>query len=59
MKSDLCVRSQVANQTIAYDTKGLGEAAPIQTFNLKGKNVKITVANHFKEKHGVELKLVY
>jgi hypothetical protein len=59
MKSGLRVRSQVANQTISYEIQGLGETPSRQTFNLKGKNVKVTVANFFAEKHGVEIKLVY
>ncbi len=59
MKSGLRVRSQVINQTIGYTIEELGETASRQTFNLKGKNVKVTVANFFAEKHGVEIKLVY
>jgi len=61
MKSGLRVRSQVANKTIGYEIQGLGETPSRQTFNLKRKNVEVTVtvANFFAEKHGVEIKLVY
>jgi len=59
MKSDLCVRSRVANQTIGYQIQGLGEAASRQTFDWKKKEAKVTVENYFQEHHRVELRLVH